>query len=60
MTADKFNNYDEANIAAIKEKWAKEGSIKRKVFTMVQSNTSCEVNITDEGMQLCAEALLDL
>jgi len=56
--ADESSNYDKTNIAAIREKWAKAGSVEHKVRTLVQSNTSCEVEITKEGRRLCAEALL--
>jgi predicted transcriptional regulator len=62
MTNDKvFDNFDEANIADIRKKWDEEkknGTIKRQVYTMVQSNAPCEVEITEESRRLCAEALL--
>ena len=56
-------SYDEENIREIREEWAKEESsgtirIKQKMYTMVQSNAGCEVNVTDESMRLCVEALL--
>jgi hypothetical protein len=58
MPVDELNNFDEANIAAIKEKWVKEGSVKHEVCTMVETNMPCDVEITEESMRLCAEALL--
>jgi hypothetical protein len=56
-----LDNFDEANIAAIRKKWDEQksnGTIKRRVYTMVQSNSPCDVEITDESRRLCAEALL--
>jgi hypothetical protein len=58
MLVDELNNYDEANIAAIREKWANEDSVKDEVYTMVETNTACDVEITEESMRLCAKALI--
>jgi len=58
MMVDELNNYDEANIAALREKWAKENSVKHEVCTLVETNMACDVEITKESMRLCAEALL--
>jgi len=58
--SNEMENYDEANIAAIREEWAKEDSIESTTYTMVQSNTLCKVDVTAEGMLACAEALIDL
>jgi hypothetical protein len=55
MPFDELNNYDEANIEAIREKWAKEGSVKHEVYTLVETNMACDVEITKESMRLCAE-----
>ena len=57
----RFDNFDEANIANIRKKWAEEkknGTIKRQVYTLIQSNAPCDVEITEESRRLCAEALL--
>jgi len=60
--AIKMDNYDEANIADIEKAWEKEKSKskakKRKVYTMIQSNAPCKVEITEESRRLCAKALL--
>ena len=58
LTDNELDNYDEENIAAIRERWAGEDSIERKVCTLVQSNKKCDVDITKESRRLCAEALL--
>jgi hypothetical protein len=62
MVNDKrLDNFDEANIADIRKKWGekkKNGTIRRQVYTMVQSNAPCEVEITEESRRLCTEALL--
>jgi hypothetical protein len=58
---NRFDNFDEANIADVRKRWDEEeknGPIKRQVYTMVQSNAPCEVKITEESRRLCAEALL--
>jgi hypothetical protein len=54
-------SFDEANIANIRKLRAEKranGPVSRKVFTMVQKNTSCEIEITKESRRACAEALL--
>ena len=58
MPVDELDNFDEANIAAIREKWEKEDSVKQEVYTLVEKNMACDVEITAESRRLCAEALL--
>jgi hypothetical protein len=58
MLVDELDNFDEVNIAAVKEKWAKENSVKHEICTLIETNMACDVEITEESMRLCAEALL--
>ena len=58
MPVDELDNFDEASIDAIRKMWASEDSVKDEVYTMVESNTACDVEITEESMWLCAKALI--
>jgi hypothetical protein len=54
-------NYGEANIEDIRRAWDNDltsGSRFREVYTMVQANNPCEVEITEESMATCAKVLL--
>ncbi len=59
----------EDNIASIREAWKQERELEKKafldgnstfnkVYTMVQSNSSSEVKVTERSMDICVEALL--
>lgn len=54
-------NFDYENIEAIKKTLDRDlqnNSHYDKAFTMLQNNSFCEVNITPESEEICAEALL--
>ena len=56
-----LDNFDEANIADIKRAWAEEestNSVLCNAYTMVQTNSSCDVKITNESIKAWAKALL--
>jgi len=54
------DNYDEANIADIREKWAKE-PIKKQAYRFTPRPIApSEVKITKESRRLCAIALLSM
>ena len=55
------DNYDDANIADIKNAWEEERIAKNcphQAYTMVQSNASQDVTVTKESRQACVKALL--
>jgi len=57
-----MSNYDEANIVDVRNAWDEERKnpsiVSRQVYTMVQANAACEVEITQESRKACVEALL--
>ncbi len=55
------NNFDEENIVNVKNSLAAErdhGTSNRKVFTMVQDNSSCDVVIKVKSRKKCVQSLL--
>lgn len=60
-----FNNsesYEDNNIASILKKIDTEvetGNKPEKVYTMVQVNSPCEVNITDKSREILADILMN-
>ena len=58
---DTLDNYDDACIANIRAAWDEEraSGTSKPVYVMCESCTPCEVEITKESMQTCAEALLN-
>lgn len=59
----KIYNVNDENLASVRayvENKAKEECGGNKVFTMVQRNAPCDVNITEESRNICAKTLTEL
>lgn len=55
------NNFDEDNLGYVRSTLEQEkvsGPVIKRAFTLVQNNSSCDVNVTEESRRVCANALL--
>ena len=57
LKTEVLNNFDEINIASVEKAIKSTRQQKGAVFTMLQENTECNVEVTEGSMEKCANML---
>lgn len=59
-TRENEMNYDDENLADVSvaiEQEQSEGLFINRAFTMVQTNTNCEVSVSENSRRICVDAI---